>query len=288
MNISLFTDNIKVFVADVSADAAERRAKLLTVLSNARLQTVVADQNTDDETVRRLIDSSDCSVHILGDEDIYNDNGIGYNTPAGVQYRIARENQNENFKMFVWNQKGLIDANNQYVNDIRRDIVENTIYSSKSSPIVFVEELRGIMSVRNKVLHEIEKKDIFFIYNDLDRRTASDILNMLEDVLSIIKLPIAMSSDTDYTEYIRNQLPGCKIGVIYYDYAGDWALSFARQIWKDNGGQSGKTPLYIVGNSDHANADSLRVFDGIIASNVNEISMIPLDVKVFFDKVTGQ
>ena len=284
MNIGLFSHQIKVFVADVSDDVAAKRAKLLAVLSNARLQTVCAPEDADDETVMSMIMSSDCSVHILGDVDIYNPDGGGYNSAAGRQYRIAKKITNAQFKMFVWNPAGKIAQNNQYINDIRRDIMENTIYSSKTSPIVFVEELVGVMSVRSKMSQEVEKKDVFFIYNDLDRGTVSDILNMLEDVLSVIKLPIAMNRDTDYTEYIKNQLPGCKLGVIYYDYAGDWAVSFARQVWKDNGGQSGKTPLLIVGNSEHASPDSLKVFKGIIETDVNEISLIPLDIKVVFDK----
>lgn len=287
MDIGLFSQPIKVFLADVSDDVAAKREKLLAVLRNARMQVEVADKDADDEAVGAQMKSCDCSVHILGNVDIYNPDGGGYDTAAGSQYRVAKAIQGDNFKMFVWNPSGVIGQANQYVNDIRRGIVENTVYSSKPSPIVFVEELRGIMSVRSKMQQQIEKKDVFFIYNDLDRNTSNDILNMLEDVLSVAKLSISMNSDTDYTEYIKNQLPGCKIGVIYYDYAGDWALSFARQIWKDNGGKSGRTPLFIVGNSKHATAESLKSFKGIMEPDVNEISLIPLDIKVFFDKVSS-
>lgn len=272
MNISLFTQHIKVFVAEVSPDMKKVRDKLCVVLSKAGIE-VIKEQ--------ALITQADCSVHILGAEDFYNEGSKGYFFDVGVQYREAAKLRDSGLKMFIWNPASRTDA---YINSIRREIIENTVYSTKSSPIVFVEELRGIMSVKTSAKQEVLERDVFFIYNDLDKDSASGILNMLQDVQTVIPLGIAMNSDTDYTEYIKNQLKGCKIGVVYFDYAGDWAVSFARQIWKDNGGQSGKTPLFIVGNSDHADQSLLSVFDGVIETAVREISIIPLDIKVFFDK----
>ncbi|MBQ3657303.1 MAG: hypothetical protein II956_10745 [Bacteroidales bacterium] len=272
MNISLFTQHIKVFVAEVSPDMKEVCDKLCVVLLKAGI-SVIRDKT--------LMSEADCSVHILGQVDFYNENSQGYSLDMGVQYREAAKLRNSGLKMFIWNPASRTE---DYVNNIRREIIENTVYSTKPSPIVFVEELRGIMSVKTSAKQEVLERDVFFIYNDLDKETASGILNMLQDVQTVIPLGIAMNSDTDYTEYIKNQLQGCKIGVVYFDYAGDWAVSFARQIWKDNGGQSGKTPLFIVGNADHANDEVLRVFDGVIETAIREISIIPLDIKVFFDK----
>lgn len=97
-----------------------------------------------------------------------------------------------------------------------------------------------------------------------------------------------MSSDVDYNTYISDQLAESKIGVVYYNYAGDWAVPFARQIWKDSGGNSSKTPLYITGNSEHAKEEDLSVFKGIMDSTVNEQLRIPLDIKVFLDKKNQQ
>ncbi len=285
MNINLFTQTLKVFVADVSDDMKNKKKKLCTVLSKARIEPVCAPDNCDETTLENLLKSTNCSIHIVGDVDIYNSNGEGYNTNAGMQYRTAKKHQNEDFKMFVWNPKGKINTKNKYINNIRRDIVENTIYSSTSSPIVFVEDLRNIISTHSEVDHVIEEKDVFFIYSDLDKNTANEILNMVEDIMSVAKLPITMNSETDYTEYIKNQLKGCKIGVIYYDYAGDWAVSFARQIWKDTGGQSAKTPIQLIGNAEHANTEDTKILKGILPTTIREVSLIPLDIKVFLDNV---
>ena len=268
MPITLFTNNIRVFVADTSPQEDAVRQKLCRVLSRAGLEVVGSAQGDD------AIQNADCSVHILAENS-------ETNKASFLQYTAAKQLRSDHFKMFVWNPSGYV---NEYINNIRRDVVENTIYSSTHSPIVFVEELRGIMNMRKDAADEVQEKDIFFIYNDLDKDTAIDIYNMLTDIQSVAKLSITMSNYTDYTQYIRNQLQGCKIGVIYYNYAGDWALSFARQVWKDTGGSSSPAPWFLVANSDHANVDDLRAFDGIIAHSVREKSLIPLDIKIFFDK----
>ena len=107
---------------------------------------------------------------------------------------------------------------------------------------------------------------------------------MLKDFQCVERLGISISSGIDYNTYILDQLAESKIGVVYYDYAGDWAVSFARQIWKDSGGNSSHTPIFIIGNSQHANIKELSVFNNIMEYAVNEQLRIPLDIKVFLDK----
>ena len=185
--------------------------------------------------------------------------------------------------MFFWNPAGIINFRNNYINSIRRDIVENTIYSATTSPIVFVEDLRAIMNVKPKASSDLSKADIYFIYNDLDKDSAEEILSLLTDIQSVKKLSINMSSMTDYSEKISAELPQCKVGVIYVDYAKDWALSFSRQVWKDNGGQGGKTPLYVAGNKEHIKEEDFKMLKGVMEYSVNDKSLIPLDLKIFYD-----
>jgi hypothetical protein len=61
-------------------------------------------------------------------------------------------------------------------------------------------------------------------------------------------------------------------------------VSFARQIWKDSGGSSSRTPLLVVGNNSHAKIEDLSVLSNIIECSVNDKRRIPLDIKVFLDK----
>ncbi|MCQ2252768.1 MAG: hypothetical protein MJZ61_04885 [Bacteroidales bacterium] len=273
-------------MSDATGDVSGVRLGLGAVLQKAGIEVVYASDKTTDEEAREQLQGCDCSIHTLGALNIYSEDGAGYDSPAGQQYRLAREVHRDGFKMFVWNPSGLINSRNQYVNSIRRDIVENTIYSCTTSPIVFVEELRSIMSVRPSVKNDLSTADIFFIYNDLDRDSASDILSMLQDVQKVASLGIDMNTSTDYSDFISSQLSVCKLGVIYYDYASDWALSFARQVWKDNGGQSGPAPLFVAANSAHAKASDLEGLKDIMEYSLGEQSLIPLDIKIYFDKVT--
>ncbi|MBQ3656744.1 MAG: hypothetical protein II956_07860 [Bacteroidales bacterium] len=272
MFLNLYNKRIKVFLADVSPDVEDLRQELMIILQRAEIEIVPEIKN------------ADCSVHILGNADIYTENSEYKNSPAGVQYRDAKELCGEKFKMFVWNPAGKITAENAYLNNIRRDIVQNTVYIDKPSPINFVEDIRNIMNIKETAVQESEPSDIFFIYNELDNDTAEGICNMLKDFLQVKKLGIRMSDETDYGSFIKQQLSDSKIGVVYYNFASDWAVPFARQVWKDNGGNSSLTPVFVVGNSEHATQDELKNFNGFMECTVDEQLRIPLDIKVFLDK----
>ena len=277
MFVNLYKRKFTVFLSAVTDDMADARRVLGKVLDNAGIAVVDAEVGAE-----TAIQSADCSIHILGKTDIYTPGAAGYDTSAGEQFRCAQSKCNEQFKMFVWNPSGILNA--QYITDIRRDIVENTVYSDKESPIVFVEDIRNIMNVRQTESRRHEPTDIFFLYNELDSDTATGIYNMLRDFLQVSRLGISMSSDMDYNTYITEQLADSKIGVVYYNYAADWAVSFARQIWKDSGGNSSHTPILVVGNSNHAKVEDLAVLQDIMQSSINEQLRIPLDIKVFLDK----
>jgi len=284
--LSLYNQKLKVFLADATGDVAGVRNNLGTVLRKAGIEVVYPDENANDmEVDRALMLGCNCSVHVLGALNIYDVAGAGYSSAAGEHYRMAKAAEKDGFRIFLWNPSGLINSRNMYVNSLRRDIVENTIYSGCTSPIVFVEDLRGIMSEKPTADHNLSNADIFFIYNDLDRESASDVLSMLQDLHKVASLSVNMSSNTDYTEFISSQLRVCRIGVIYSDYAMDWSIPFARQLWKDNGGQSASVPLYMAANAEHSKADDLRQLKDYMEYTVTDKNLIPLDIKIFFDKV---
>lgn len=274
MSINLYSRKFNVFLADVSSGMEDMRRELSDVLESAGITIKSAADG--------LCPDSDCSVHILGKTDIYTPGAEGFGSKAGLQFRAAKDKCSGNFKMFVWNPAGNSLA--KYIKNIRRDIVENIIYSDRPSPVIFVEDLINVMNVRHADVIRHEPSDVFFIYNELDSDTAADIYNMLRDFLKVKRLALNMSSGTDYGTYIFKQLSDSKIGVVYYNYAGDWAVPFARQIWKDSGGSSSKSPLVVAGNSQHATSDELVGLKGIMECVVDGQMRIPLDIKVFLDK----
>ncbi len=284
MFFDLYNQQIKVYLATGTNDVESNRYNLRTVLEKAGMTILQSDGETDENIIFSKMKSANCSIHILGNVNIYDTDGSGYKSMAGIEYRMARKLRSKDYKMFVWNPIGKIYNVNAYINNIRRDIVENTVYSDKTSPIVFVEELRTIMNVKQSARNDLKNADIFFLYNEIDADTAEDISNMLQDVQSIIKLGISMSHNVDYNDYINQQLANTKMGVVYYNYAADWAVSFARQVWKDTGGGSSQTPIIVVGNEAHAKKEELKIFDGILDCVVDDYTRIPLDIKILFDK----
>ena len=280
MFINLYNQSIKVFFADSSADMEDTREELRVILHRAGME-IVDGRDVPSKELLDAMQQTDCSVHILGKTDIFEEDANS--SLSGQQYHAAKNLCSDRFKMFVWNPRGR-ENRSKYINVIRRDIEENIIYSDRPSPIVFVEDIRNIMTVKQSAVQETVASDIFFLYNDLDNDTARDICTMLGDIRKVTKLSISMSSEVDYNTYIKQQLAVSKIGVVYYNFAGDWAASFARQVWKDTGGQSGSTPICVIGNSDHAKPKQLEIFNGIMECAIDEQLRIPLDINMFLDK----
>ncbi|MBP5367190.1 MAG: hypothetical protein J6Z01_01940 [Bacteroidales bacterium] len=287
MVLSLYIQSIKVFLADVTDGMQTLRSDVRNILLRAGIEVIETATSTETD-IEKLMLTADCSMHILGSDNIIDNDSVIYDTPSALQYRTARSINNATYKMFLWNPSGGISDNNLYINDIRRDINDNTIYSDITSPIVFVEELRTIMNVKPAVKTDAQSFDMLFIYNSLDRDSAKEVSNMLADLHSVTDLEISAGTDTDYTDYISNQLPLCRLGIIYYDYASDWAPSFAQQVWKQTGGQSSATQLFIAGNSEHVDETQLKPLKKILPYTINEKSIIPLEIKIYYDKITGK
>ncbi len=287
MFLNLYNQPIRAFLADITPDMEAMRDELRVILHRAGMEITDGGGATSGEALREKMQQTDCSVHLLGDTDIYTQGTEGGNSAAGCQYHAAKQLCRGDFKMFVWNPRG---AGNTapYINKIRRTIEENIIYIDKPSAIVFVEDIRNIMTVKQSVNQDTVETDIFFLYNDLDKDTAYDICTMLKDLQTVTKLGVSMTSEVDYNTYIHQQLAVSKIGVVYYNYAGDWAASFARQVWKDTGGDSAVTPLFVVGNIEHAKPEQLEIFKGIMECAIDEQMRIPLDIKMFLDKSNNQ
>lgn len=287
MVLSLYIQSIKVFLADVTDGMQNLRSEVKIILQRAGIEIIETASSTEND-VEKLMLTADCSMHILGNDNILDNDSPIYDTPPAMQYRTAMSINNATYKMFLWNPSGVINDNNFYINDIRRNINDNTIYSDITSPIVFVEELRTIMNVKPTVKTDAQSFDMLFIYNSLDRDSAKEISNMLADLQTVADLEINPDADTEYTDYITNQLSLCKLGIIYYDYAGDWAVPFAQQVWKQVGGQGSSTPLFIAGNNSHADEQQLKVLKKIMPFSINEKSIIPLEIKIYYDKITGK
>ncbi|HCW05993.1 MAG TPA: hypothetical protein DGG95_01365, partial [Cytophagales bacterium] len=68
-------------------------------------------------------------------------------------------------------------------------------------------------------------------------------------------------------------------------YAADWALPFIKQIWKEVGGASSPTPLFLVGEDD-PRSNMARAFKAPkVVSVIVPKETIPAEVKKVYTTV---
>ena len=114
MVINLYNNKFAVFLAAVSPDMEETRQELIYVLQNAGINPVDG-QTVADDSLDETLQAADCSIHLLGASDIYSEDGAGFDTPAGKQFRRAKQLCGKDFKMLIWNPAGVINAQNVYI-----------------------------------------------------------------------------------------------------------------------------------------------------------------------------
>jgi hypothetical protein len=301
MVFDFYTKKIKVFVAEVSNDLTVLRNRLIKVMNRAGLEILCVDsqfltnKNKTIEETKRLINIADCSVHTIGSiiPKVLDDNEI-HSIPE-YQLKEAQERIKSEWresKIFIWQpfeyQSQFIDDEyDNYIGLIRQGIVQNMIYSNRKSDILFVEDIRSVMYSGKPDKYDIDKTDLFFIYNWLDLDYANEIIRMIADVINIRTLEIVISQEVDYAELVAQQILKSKLAVIYFKNTSDWALPFVQQVWKKIGGASSPTPILFVGDGNvQSNAD-VKFEAPQITSVIVPHEIMPVEIKVQFDKING-
>lgn len=294
MVIDFYTKKIKVYVSVVSDDMQYLKDHLVKVLNRAGMEVLSAENNKianniDSATNKDLLYAADCSIHIIGKNSIYDkesDASIIEQELTKAGERIKSEWRD--FRIFIWYPFNIFDENEDrdqenFISKIRQGIVQNMIFSNRESVVTFVEDIRSVMYGGKPVEYDIEKTELFFIYNALDYESANEIIYMVSDIIEIKKLEIVLSADIDYAEIVAQQIKKTKMVVIYYKYTSDWALPFVQQVWKKTGGASSATPILFIGDGNNEVNNGI----GFDAPNVFSLSVphdiIPVEIKVQFD-----
>lgn len=280
--------NIKVFLSDVSSDVASYYWKLLKVLEKAGFQVVTATDNAE-----IALSNSNCSVHLIGK--VYENDVIGSaKSITEEQFILAQEKHlpDGEFKIFVWHPlagNSSVEDTRQvsFVNTVKNSILQNMIYSKQKSPVLFVEDMRSLMYVDSVTKQETSDADVFFIYNELDEVAASGIVEVLSDIVTVQQLNVMMDTQINYSELIVQQLKQSKLAVIYFDKTANWAIPFVQQVWRKIGGASSEIEILLVGDADMP-LNSTEIFDvPKVHSMTMSKDLIPLEVKVHYDKIVG-
>jgi len=302
MIFDFFTKKIKVFVSEASDDVLDLKSNLEMVLESAGMEVLclnsdkIFDENYLINETQKLLNEADCSIHIIGNlfekYEINNENI----SISEFQLKNAQEKiylNNTEFKLFIWHPESiskndLEEGQDDFIKQIRQSIHHNMIYSNRDLAISFVEDIRSVMYLSKPKVIKTKSSDIFFIYNQLDEDSAREIVNIIADVAYTEALEIILSKNIDYSELIIQQVKKSKLLVIYYKDTADWAKPFVKQVWKEIGGASSEVPILFIGDANIEENNYVEFDAPNVISVKTGNDIIPIEIKVQFDKLMEQ
>ena len=124
------------------------------------------------------------------------------------------------------------------------------MFSNSQGPMQLVDDIRVVMMKQDTKVYDSKDTDIFFIFNQQDEADARHIIDAISLEFPVETMNILPEGEESYREMSSQQIPKSKLAVVYFKYAADWALPFIKQIWKQVGGASSPTPMFLVGEDD--------------------------------------
>ncbi len=273
---------IKAFVPKAGKSVSQYYNHLIQVLQSADIGVF---------TNQEEIGNTQCAIHIIGNE--YHASEFDPTISEEqfwLQQSYLQKGKNKKYRIFIWQPETIslqeISAEQSlFINSIRNNLIQNVAFCNHNSPILFVEDIRSIIHEEQPAEDNIKQSNIFFIHNEIDEEKGKGIVELLSDVVKVEKLNLSLRSEIDYLEFIVRQIQNSQLTVVYFNHTGNWALPFIQQIWKNTGGASTNKTMVLIGDTEHEQNKNLS-FD---APNVINIStsteLIPLEIKVLFDKL---
>lgn len=280
---------VKVFLSQCLPQNKVQRSGLASVLKKAGMFVVPEEEQSDvieEQSLDSFLSASNCSVHVLFPE---------YNDLAKGQFVAAKKHLliNPDFKIFVWLPPSTDMFNTDaeqlhFINEVKNNIAKNMMFSNASSPIQLVDDIRSAMETKSVISFDLNSTDIFMMSNQLDEAEANEIIDLLSDIVPVEKLNIIQDSETDYSELCKQQIPKSRLAVIYFKESADWALPFAQQVWKKIGGATTHTPILLIGDTDPDTNTNKKFSAPKVISLIIEGALIPLEIKVQYDKAISK
>ena len=285
-----------VYLAWTSSDLKEQREELAIILQKAGFNVFPGtDCPSDDEVFKQKVTETmsrcSCSLHILGSEfgrRFESDEEISF---PQFQYMEARKKIESDpaFNTFIWIYPNSTlspkPAQQNFIKNIRNNITRNMMFSNSAGPMQLIDDMRVVMMKQDATVYDAKDTDIFFIFNQQDEQEAKVITDNLSLEYPVEIMNIMPDSADQYREISSQQIPKSKLAVVYFKYAADWALPFIKQIWKEVGGASSPTPLFLVGDDD-PKTNLARTFKAPkVVSTIVPKEKIPGEVKKVYTAV---
>jgi len=291
-------ESIRVLIFDAKDENSMVRQMLLNVLKRAGLHTVEYNKSDYAQTekllrneIHHLIEQTDCCIHIINYQlatspEAKKEQAFSESVFSIIQQYSAEKK--EDYKIFVWQPFQYFDSHldqqqERFFNSIKNSVSHNIILSNHESPVVLAEDITLIMNSIVPTKIKVIDTELFFIYNELDDDSANQIIELLSDVMTIERLRMMQNSPDDYISYIVEQVRRSSLVVVYFKWAGDWAIPFVQQLWKLIGGASSETSILLIGdNSLPYNQNKVFTAPKVISVLAAE-ELIPLEIKVKSD-----
>lgn len=287
-----------IYLAWASGDLKETREEMAIILQKAGFNVLPSvDCPADDETFKQKtaeeLQKCVCSLHILSGEfgrRFESDDEVSFPQYQFLEAKKKIETPGSGFNAFVWlspeNSRTIKPSQQNFIKYIRNNITRNMMFSNSQGAMQLVDDIRVVIMKQDAKVYDSKDTDIFFIFNQQDELEARHIIDELSLELPVETMNILPEGEESYREMSSQQIPRSKLAVVYFKYAADWALPFIKQIWKQVGGASSPTPMFLVGEDDpHSNMARNFKAPRVISSIVPKEN-IPAEVKKVFSNVT--
>lgn len=286
-----------IYLAWTSSDLKESREEMAIILQKAGFNVFPSvDCPADDETFMKKtaeeMQKCVCSLHMLSSEfgrRFESNEEISFPQHQFLEAKKRIESPGSGFNVFVWltpdNGRSIKSSQQNFIKYIRNNITRNMMFSNSQGPMQLVDDMRVVMMKQDAKVYDSKDTDIYFIFNQQDEQEAKVIVDELSEEFPVETLNILPEGEESYREMSSQQIPKSKLAVVYFKYAADWALPFIKQIWKQVGGASSPTPMFLVGE-DNPQSNLARNFKAPrVTSSIVPKETIPTEVKKVYSKL---
>jgi hypothetical protein len=286
-----------IYLAWTSSDLKEQREEMAIILQKAGFNVLPStDCPADDETfktkVREEMSKCTCSLHMLSGEfgrRFESDDEVSFPQYQFLEAKKKIDTADSEFNSFVWlypdASTSVKPAQQNFIKYIRNNITRNMMFSNSQGPMQLVDDIRVVMMKQDVAVYDSKDTDIFFIFNQQDEQDAKVITDRLSLEYPVEIMNIMPDGEDQYREISSQQIPKSKLAVVYFKYAADWALPFIKQIWKQVGGASSPTPLFLVGENEPQTNLARNFKAPKVVSTIVPKEEIPAEVKKVYTTI---
>jgi hypothetical protein len=286
-----------IYLAWTSNDLKESREEMAIILQKAGFNVLpIIDCPADDETFKQKtaeeMKKCVCSLHMLSGEfgrRFESDEEVSFPQHQFLEAKKRIDTTGASFNVFVWytaeGSTSIKPSQQNFIKNIRNNITRNMMFSNSHGPMQMVDDMRVVMMKQDAKVYDSKDTDIYFIFNQQDEHEARLIVDELSLEFPVETLNILPEGEESYREMSSQQIPKSKLAVVYFKYAADWALPFIKQIWKQVGGASSPTPMFLIGE-DNPQSNLARNFKAPrVTSTIVPKETIPMEVKKEYSKL---